>query len=314
MKDITLKSPKEQETASDYVMLHNLSYVTSEGFSEGIDRDTITRLLAEIEDNYTEDTKHFLGFLNATRQDLAYDSLRSYAAFLKRERDGKRYSARTINKRLAAAKNRIRYLMDRVDLKESQKYQLERALAEIKGEKIASNAIGSDKVLTSEEIKVLLQSTKDRTIALLIEFLWDTGCRISEALGILLGNIETGKRVCKIRVNGKGSKERIVKISTDLLERIRSYFRSDTYLFEHAGKKYSRVSMSSRIKTEVLKHLGRQNISAHSFRHSFATRKIAETGKVKGVSQYLGHSSVSTTLDLYTHEELTDDDLFPEEN
>ena len=48
---------------------------------------------------------------------------------------------------------------------------------------------------------------------------------------------------------------------------------------------------------------------APTLRHSFATEKIAKTGKIKGVSEYLGHSSSSITLDMYVHEELTDDEL-----
>ncbi len=47
-----------------------------------------------------------------------------------------------------------------------------------------------------------------------------------------------------------------------------------------------------------------RDISAHKLRHSFATIKIAKTGKIKAVSEYLGHSSTSITLDMYVHEEL----------
>ena len=48
----------------------------------------------------------------------------------------------------------------------------------------------------------------------------------------------------------------------------------------------------------------RKDISAHTLRHSFATRMIDEGKSIKGVSKYLGHSNVSTTLDLYVHSEL----------
>ena len=49
--------------------------------------------------------------------------------------------------------------------------------------------------------------------------------------------------------------------------------------------------------------------SAHSFRHFFATDRIKKTNNTKGVSVYLGHASTSTTLDMYTHTELSYNDL-----
>ena len=198
--------------------------------------------------------------------------------------------------------------MNGTDLKESQKYQLEIALSGIKNEKINTNAIESDRILSPTEVKHLIVATHDRRIALIVEFLFATGCRISETLGILLNDCDIGARRTLIRVSGKGAKERWIKIPTELYERIRERFVGRKYLFEHSERQYSRTSVSYRIKVESLKYLHR-DISAHTLRHSFATAKIRETGKIKGVSQYLGHSSVSTTLDLYVHEELADEEL-----
>jgi integrase len=58
----------------------------------------------------------------------------------------------------------------------------------------------------------------------------------------------------------------------------------------------------------VLKATGR-HFSPHGCRHTFATRAIERTGKLKAVSEYLGHASVSITLDMYVHEEIADDEL-----
>jgi site-specific recombinase XerC len=55
-----------------------------------------------------------------------------------------------------------------------------------------------------------------------------------------------------------------------------------------------------------------RRISAHTFWHSLATRKIKETRKIQAVSEYLGHSSVATTLSLYCHDELSVEDLSSE--
>ena len=142
--------------------------------------------------------------------------------------------------------------------------------------------------------------------------LWVTGCRISEILGVKLAQCEQhGERV-HIRIMGKGKKERYVWIPLVLYRRILATFGGTTYLFEtSAGKPYSRSYVSNQIAKLGRAILGRR-ISAHTFRHSFATRKIRETGKIQAVSEYLGHSSVAITLSLYCHDELSEEDLSSE--
>jgi len=58
----------------------------------------------------------------------------------------------------------------------------------------------------------------------------------------------------------------------------------------------------------VLKATGK-HFSPHGCRHTFATRAIERTGKLKAISKYLGHASVSITLDMYVHEEIADDEI-----
>ena len=63
-----------------------------------------------------------------------------------------------------------------------------------------------------------------------------------------------------------------------------------------------------RISEAVLKATGKR-FSPHGCRHTFATRAIEHTGKLKAVSQYLGHASVGITLDMYVHQSLQDEEL-----
>jgi len=287
----------------DSVINLKMSSITS----RGVKGDSLDTLLL-IDDHYSVDCKHFVKYLRETHHGICLESIKAYAADLREERDGKRYAARTVNKRLAAVKNRVRMMIQAEDLKASEVYALETALSEIKNEKINTSAVSSDRILSEEEVNRLIEATHDRKIALIIEFLYTTGTRINEALGILLNDCDIGARRTLIRVSGKGSKERWIKIPTELYERIREKFVGRKYLFEHSEKQYSRTSVSYRIKIESLKYL-HKDISAHTLRHSFATAKIQETGKIKGVSRYLGHSSTSTTLDMYVHEELDDEEL-----
>ncbi len=52
-----------------------------------------------------------------------------------------------------------------------------------------------------------------------------------------------------------------------------------------------------------------KRFSAHTLRHSFATTALEKTRKIKALSVYLGHSSTSVTLDMYVHEEFSQEDL-----
>ncbi len=99
------------------------------------------------------------------------------------------------------------------------------------------------------------------------------------------------------------------RVTRELFAEIRAACRGEEYLFETAGgKPYRRSYVSGQIAKITQYAIGRR-LSAHKLRHSFATRMVAKTGKIAAVSTYLGHSSVSTTLNLYVHEELGDAEL-----
>ena len=179
---------------------------------------------------------------------------------------------------------------------------------ETKAPKIASDAIGSDKVISPLEYERLIHGARSERQRCFLLFLWVTGCRVSEMLNVKLANCEVGERV-RIRILGKGRKERFVSIPYDLYMRIDRTFVGVEYLFEtKTGATYSRSYVSNQI-AKLGRDIISKRISAHTFRHSFATRKISETHKTEAVSRYLGHSSVAITLSLYVHEQFDDADL-----
>lgn len=288
---------KKRKLIQDSVTLQNDTSVTS---VLSLDAKALDVMLS-IEDNYSEDTRYFIDFLRSGNYGLTYEGLKAYVEYLNQEHDGKVYAARTFNKRVAAAKNRIRHITKQMDLKESLRYKLEQALNEIKAKKINSNAVNVDRVLTYEEVQALILGTGDKTVSLVVEFLAYTGCRISETLNILLSDLRLRRSYYEVRVLGKKRKERFIKVDKNLIECICEHFNGKKWLFEHSGKQYNRVSITSRIKLESLKVLGK-NISAHTLRHSYATRALKKTGRIRAVQEQLGHSSASTTIDLYVHD------------
>lgn len=148
-----------------------------------------------------------------------------------------------------------------------------------------------------------------------MEFLFKTGCRISELINIRLIDIKCDKQV-RVRLVGKGSKARTVHIDYQLYEKITNEFQGKHYLFEnHKFHKLDRSNVYRNINSAGKKVL-RLDIHPHTLRHSTANYLLIYCGKSANyVAEYLGHSSPATTLEMYIHENPGSDivDLFKPE-
>ena len=143
----------------------------------------------------------------------------------------------------------------------------------------------------------------DPHTALIIEFLFKTGCRISEMISIRIKDIKVEKQV-QIKLIGKGSKQRTVYIDHELYDRIREHFQGLFYLFENnRHHQFDRSNLFRKIKAAGLQTLGK-DIHPHLLRHSTANYLLKDCGKSpKYVSEYLGHSDPAITLSMYIHEQ-----------
>jgi len=271
------------------------------------DQDIRTFLLS-IKDSYHDHIKPFCQYLDLTGKEISADTLREYVT----DMIAAGQSANTVRIRLSAVKKRIRQLfeMSPQSLDAGRRLKLQTELNTIKPPKIAKEKtkIGPDKYITEDEYRTFINHPSlPEDIQLITEFLFTTGCRVSEALNIRLRDMKTNGSVY-IRVMGKNRKERTVRVKPELVEKIRQYFAGDVFLFEVNGSRPTRNYISTRILRHGRQILGR-DISAHMMRHSFATLMIDKTRKVKAVSEYLGHGSAAITLDMYVHQTLTDDEL-----
>jgi len=271
-------------------------------------------LLTELEgirDVYRLDVKQFIGFVREKKL-LIVDGFRKYAAWLEEEHDGKRYSPATINRKLAAARSRVRYAFKRsafaADLR--RKYQLEEILKSVKLRKIDSLAVPPDKVLDIEEARKLVGETRDRTIKLMVTFLVRTGVRVSEMLSLKLTDLGTAKDgMVPLRITGKGGRERTLHVKKDFVERLRKHFHGTTWLFEHRLRRYNRVSVTNRIKHEALRTLGKE-VSAQQLRHTWAVIQIKRGRSINAVAALLGHSNPGLTARMYPKEGLKPEEAF----
>lgn len=230
------------------------------------------------------------------------DTLRRYVRGL-----AGKYNGGSFSPILAAIKNGLRGAA-RSLLSAVEAAAVAEALRAVKAPRKATNAIQRNFLLSPAEEKAVLAIMTKRD-GLLFRFLLKTGARVSEALGIRLADVKASPDGVEMPVMGKGGKMRTLRLCAPLYAEIREGFPGETFLFEtREGKSLHRAYVFRRVSDAVKKACGKK-FSPHGCRHTFATRAIEKTGKLKAVADYLGHSSTAITLDLYTHEELTAEEL-----
>ena len=169
-------------------------------------------------------------------------------------------------------------------------------------------------VMTVEEIDLLIGSidrgTKEgqRNRAIL-ETLYSCGLRVSELCNLKFSELYFEEGF--IKVEGKGSKQRLVPISPRAIKEIRLYFTDrnlmkikpgfeDFVFISNFGKNISRIMVFHIIK-ELAERIGlKKKISPHTFRHSFATHLLEGGANLRAIQCMLGHESIGTT-EIYTH-------------
>ena len=276
-----------------------------------MDQEKLFKELDAIRDAYQLDVKQFIDFIKE-RKLLLVEALMEYAVWLDQEHNGKRYSPATINRKIAAAKSRIRFAFKHSSAADSlrKKYQLEEVLKEVRPKRIDRIAVPPEKVLSVEEVKKLVQETRDATIKLMVSFLVGTGVTVSEMLAIRLTDFEPADvDFVGVRVVGKGHKERRVYVKTLFIDAVRSHFHGRTYLFEHDGRSFNRISVTNRIKHESLKTIGRE-VTAHQLRHTWAMIQIQRGKDVSALSAALGHSDTGLTARMYSDKKLQPQEAF----
>ena len=143
----------------------------------------------------------------------------------------------------------------------------------------------------------------------LLEVLYSTGARISEAIGLDLDDVDAHERT--VLLDGKGGKQRLVPIGRPALEALDAYLvRARPGLATHGrgtpavflnlrGGRLSRQSAWQVLKIAAERAGIAASVSPHTLRHSFATHLLEGGADVRVVQELLGHASVTTTQ-IYT--------------
>lgn len=169
-------------------------------------------------------------------------------------------------------------------------------------------------VLAIEEIDNLLSVIDVSTVEgtrnyAIIETLYSCGLRVSELTSLKFTNLYFDEGF--IRVDGKGSKQRLVPISDVAITKINNYLtyrnsmtakkgHEDFVFISKRGTAISRITVFYYIKKYAEEAGIKKTISPHIFRHSFATHMLERGANIRYVQAMLGHEKITTT-ELYTH-------------
>lgn len=173
-------------------------------------------------------------------------------------------------------------------------------------------------VLSTEEVDAMEKSLdmskweghRNRAI---IEVLFSCGLRVSELVNLRLSNLYVKEKF--LRVMGKGSKERLVPISSRAIQELEWWFADrqhmnikpgeEDYIFlNRRGAHLTRTMILIIIKQTAEQAGIRKTISPHTLRHSFATALLEGGADLRAIQAMLGHESIGTT-EIYTHIDMT---------
>jgi integrase/recombinase XerD len=158
-------------------------------------------------------------------------------------------------------------------------------------------------VLSTNEIKLILNSVNNLKHKTLLSLLYSAGLRIGEAINLEVNDIDSERMLIHIK-QAKGKKDRYTLLSISFVKLLRSYYvayKPKKYLFEgQNSEKYSNTSAQKVLKIAVSKAGIKKNVTLHSLRHSFATHLLEKGTDIRYIQELLGHSSPKTTM-IYTH-------------
>lgn len=169
-------------------------------------------------------------------------------------------------------------------------------------------------VLTVNEINNILDTIdlslpEGQRNRAMLEVLYSCGLRVSELTHLRYSDVYFEEGF--IKVEGKGSKQRLVPISDTALHEIKNYLYDrntvvvkkgyeDTLFLSRRGTGLSRIMVFHIIKQQTERAGILKNVSPHTFRHSFATHLLEGGANLRTIQEMLGHEKITTT-EIYTH-------------
>ena len=258
--------------------------------------------------NYEADIRHFTDFMATRSEDASWPAItvldiRSYLALM---HDAK-LARRTIARRISSLRSFYRYLR-REGIVRTNPFAKVRTPKLEKKLPVFLEEFEINLLLRMPDVQTIL-GRRDRAI---LEFLYSTGCRVSELVGLTMTRVDLGNRYAVLM--GKGHKERLVPLGHPCVRALEAYltgsrgvvmrkYHVPPHAFVFVNSRGTPLSARSvrRILDKYVEMTAMQkHVSPHTIRHTFATHLLDHGADLRAVQELLGHVSLSTTQ-IYTH-------------
>lgn len=252
--------------------------------------------------NYKDDLSFYLDFLNKESIDVLdsdYKVIRNYLSYMY----NKKYSSKTISRHISSLRSFYKYML-------KENYIVKNPMTLISNPKQESKL---PHFLYYNELETILNIPDKSTPlgqrdSVILELLYSTGIRVSELVNIKLKDINLSTR--KIRILGKGNKERIVLYGEYLKNLLDIYLNDGREKLVKNNQEYLVLNkngsgLTTRGVRVIIDNILKKgeidfHISPHVLRHTFATHMLDSGADLKSVQELLGHENLSTTQ-IYTH-------------
>lgn len=252
--------------------------------------------------NYKDDLSFYLDFLNKENIDVLdsdYKVIRNYLSYMY----NKKYSSKTISRHISSLRSFYKYML-------KENYIVKNPMTLISNPKQESKL---PHFLYYNELETILNIPDKSTPlgqrdSVILELLYSTGIRVSELVNIKLKDINLSTR--KIRILGKGNKERIVLYGEYLKNLLDIYLNDGREKLVKNNQEYLVLNkngsgLTTRGVRVIIDNILKKgeidfHISPHVLRHTFATHMLDSGADLKSVQELLGHENLSTTQ-IYTH-------------
>lgn len=233
--------------------------------------------------------------------------LRSFLGWCRR----KGLAPRTIGRKLSAARTFFRFLHldERIETNPARGLRAPRAEKHLPGHLSREDI---DTVFEVAELRASENTFRGTRDLVILELLYGSGLRLSELHGLDLPDLDLVAD--QVRVEGKGSKERIVPLTRSSVRAVRRYeprrreTRSadiprpdrEALLLNARGRRLSRRGIQVVVADLLDRAAAGDATNVHALRHTFATHLVDAGADLMAVKELLGHASLSTTQ-IYTH-------------
>lgn len=167
-------------------------------------------------------------------------------------------------------------------------------------------------VLSVDEVHRLLDAVRIPHNRAFFWTVYSLGVRLQEGLALEIGDIDSDRMLVHVH-RGKGCKDRYVPLPVRTLKTLREYWathKNERLLFPNIGRDRKRAATATKPMAKgsvqgamrrVVEELGfRKSVHVHTLRHSYATHLLEAGVNLRLIQQYLGHSSLQTTM-IYLH-------------